>query len=129
MVLECTGDTCGCGCARSGDDNDLVKRLADSPVCLEVCPSSNMMLSVVPSLAEHPLDALLDAGVHCSLNADDPLLFGPNVFEEYELCRATFGFGDERLALIARCSIDARCAPAGLKSKPRADIESWLGAP
>ena len=97
---------------RAIEDPELVKRLADSPVCLDVCPTSNMMLAVVPDMRSHPLPALLDAGVRCSLNSDDPLLFGPNLLEEYELVRSTFAFDDATLAHIATCSIDASGAPA-----------------
>jgi adenosine deaminase len=111
---------------RAIDDADLVKRLADSAVCLDVCPSSNIMLSVFPSLDHHPLGALLDAGVRCSLNADDPLLFGPNLLEEYELCRNQFGFDDERMALIARFSIEASGAPESIKREALRGIEGWL---
>ena len=114
---------------RAVEDATLVARLADSSVCLDVCPTSNVMLSVVPTLEEHPLGALLDAGVRCSVNADDPLLFGPGLLEEYELCRTVLGFDDARLAHIAACSIDASGAPAALKARARADIASWLVAP
>ena len=70
---------------RAIEDGELMRRLADSPVCLDVCPSSNVMLSVVPSIEAHPLPALLAAGIRCTLNADDPLLFGPNLLDEYAL--------------------------------------------
>jgi adenosine deaminase len=113
---------------RAIEDPELVRRLADSPVCLDVCPTSNLLLSVVPDLASHPLPALLDAGVRCSLNADDPLLFGPNLLEEYELVRSAFGFSDATLAHIATCSIDASGAPAEVKQRTRAGIASWLTA-
>ncbi|MEY2464213.1 MAG: adenosine deaminase [Acidimicrobiaceae bacterium] len=114
---------------RAIEDVDLVARLAASAVCLDVCPTSNVMLSVVPSLDEHPLGALLDAGVRCSVNADDPLLFGPGLLEEYELCRSELGFDDARLALIAHCSVEASGAPEALKAKSRDDIAAWLTAP
>ncbi|MGH9124662.1 MAG: adenosine deaminase [Acidimicrobiales bacterium] len=110
-------------------DPDLVARLAGSPVCLDVCPSSNIKLAVFPSVAEHSLPALLAAGVRCSVNADDPLLFGPNLLEEYELCRTTFGFGDELMAHIARCSIEASGAPDSLKNDALAGIDAWLADP
>ncbi len=96
---------------RAIEDPELVRRLADSPVCLDVCPTSNLMLAVVPDIASHPLPALLEAGVRCSLNSDDPLLFGPNLLEEYELVRNTLGLDDATLAHIATCSIDASGAP------------------
>ncbi len=114
---------------RAIEDPALVARLADTGVCLDVCPSSNIMLSVFPSLEHHPLPALIGAGVRCSLNADDPLLFGPNLLEEYQLCRSSFGFDDERLAFMARCSIDASGAPEALKQQARAGIDAWLSAP
>ena len=47
---------------RSIEDPELVKRLADSDIVLDVCPTSNLLLSVYPSLAEHPLPQLLDGG-------------------------------------------------------------------
>lgn len=111
---------------RAIEDPELVRRLADSPVCLDVCPSSNVALSVVPNIEAHPLPALLAAGVRCSLNSDDPLLFGPNLLEEYELVRKVFGFDDATCAHIATCSVDASAAPDDVKRRARADIEAWL---
>jgi adenosine deaminase len=87
------------------------------------------MLAVVPSIAEHPLPALIAAGVRCSLNADDPLLFGPNLLEEYELVRVQLGFDDATLASIARCSVEASGAPPALKASANAAIVRWLATP
>ncbi len=114
---------------RAIEDPELVKRLADSPVCLDVCPTSNVLLSVSPSLEAHPLPDLLDAGVRCSVNADDPLLFGPGLLEEYQLCRDALGFDDARLAHVARCSIEASGAPEERKRRALADVDTWLAAP
>jgi adenosine deaminase len=111
---------------RAIEDPELVRRLADTDVCLDVCPTSNVMLSVVGSLAEHPLPRLLEAGVRCSINGDDPLLFGPGLLEEYEVARAELGLDDERLALVARCSIEASGAPSALLAQAVTGIEAWL---
>jgi len=111
---------------RAIEDPELVKRLADSSVCLDVCPTSNVLLSVVPDIGAHPLPALLAAGVKCSLNSDDPLLFGPNLLEEYVLVRDKLGLDDATLANVATCSIDASAAPAAVKQRTRAGIVSWL---
>lgn len=114
---------------RAVEVDGLVARLAAEQICLDVCPTSNLMLGVVPSLDVHPLPALLDAGVPCSLNADDPLLFGPNVLEEYELAREQFGFDDERLATIARASIVHSGAADDVKRSALAGIDAWLATP
>ncbi len=111
---------------RAIEDPALVERLATSGVCLDVCPSSNLLLAVVPSLDVHPLPALLDAGVRCSVNADDPLLFGRSLLEEYQLCRTEMGCDDQRLAFIARCSIEASGAPSALKQQALDGIDAWL---
>jgi adenosine deaminase len=111
---------------RSSEVPGLVDRLASEGTCLDVCPTSNIMLSVFASYAEHPLPALLDAGVRCSLNADDPLLFGPGLLDEYELVRREMGFDDHRLATIARASIECSGAPDEVQRAGMAGIEEWL---
>jgi len=111
------------------EDPELLARLADADVCLDVCPTSNVMLGVVPTVAEHPLPTLLDAGVTCSLNADDPLLFGPGLLEEYELVRAELGLDDDRLAAIARSSILASGADDALKADATRAVDAWLASP
>jgi len=111
---------------RSAEDPQLLRRLADEDVCLDVCPTSNVQLRVVDSLEAHPLPVLLAAGVNVSLNADDPLFFGSGVLAEYELARHSFGLDDETLARIAASSIRASGAPAALKQTAVAAIERWL---
>jgi adenosine deaminase len=111
---------------RAVEQPDLVRRIADSTVCLDVCPTSNVLLGVVRDLGDHPLPALLDAGVRCSLNADDPLLFGPNLLDEYELARTALGLDDTTLAFIARCSIEHSGAGAEVQQKAIVGIDAWL---
>ncbi|GAC1313995.1 MAG: adenosine deaminase [Acidimicrobiales bacterium] len=111
---------------RAVEDPALLARLAADGVCLDVCPTSNVCLGIAPSLEEHPLPRLLDAGIRCSLNADDPLFFGADLLEEYELCRTRMGLSDDQLAAIARSSIDASGAPADLKRRAGEGINAWL---
>lgn len=61
---------------RSMEDPELMARLADSRVPLTVCPLSNLKLRVIPSLAQHPLKAMLAQGLCITLNSDDPAYFG-----------------------------------------------------
>jgi adenosine deaminase len=114
---------------RAIEDPALVARLADAGTCLDVCLTSNVMLSVVDDIADHPLPQLLAAGVRCSINTDDSLLFGPGLLAEYELARDTFGLDDAALAAIARTSIEASGAPDGLKRDALAGVGAWLATP
>jgi adenosine deaminase len=113
---------------RAVEDPSVVDLLADRGTCLDVCPSSNLLLAVVPSLDAHPLPQLLAAGIPCSLNADDPLLFGPGLLEEYELARTDMGLDDDALAGIARASITHSGAPDACKSAAVSAIDAWLAA-
>ena len=114
---------------RAVEDPALVQRLADDAICLDVCPTSNLSLGVVDRLEDHPLGALLASGVRCSINADDPLLFGPGLLEEYEVCRTTLGLDDDALATMAAASIEASGAPDDVKATALAGVATWLATP
>ncbi|GAA3431942.1 adenosine deaminase [Kutzneria kofuensis] len=83
-------------------DAKLLKHLAETGIPLEVSLTSNVCTKAVPSLAEHPLPRLLDAGVTVTLNTDDPGMFGTDLNREYLLCHEVFGLGRSELADLAR---------------------------
>ncbi|MBA4865633.1 adenosine deaminase [Streptomyces sp. PSKA54] len=114
---------------RAVEDPALVARLAAEGIVLDVCPTSNVALGVVESLSVHPLPLLLQAGVRCTLNADDPLLFGPGLLEEYETARATFALTDPQIAAIARTSVESSGAPRALVEDAVRLIGDWLDIP
>jgi aminodeoxyfutalosine deaminase len=68
---------------RAVDDLGLARELASRGVVLDVCPTSNVRTRAVASLAEHPLPALVSAGVACSVSTDDPAMFGTDLSAEY----------------------------------------------
>jgi aminodeoxyfutalosine deaminase len=72
----------GVGAAR---DPGLLAELAGRGIVLDVCLTSNARLGVVPSVAAHPLPALAAAGVRCTVNTDDPGIFGTDLSREHVL--------------------------------------------
>lgn len=104
----------------------LTARLAAEGICLDVCPTSNLLLGVIPEIDAHPLKQLLEAGVRCSINADDPVLFGPGLLSEYELCRSVLRLTDEEIAACALSSIECSGASDAVKQKAVAGIAAWL---
>ncbi|MDS7595807.1 adenosine deaminase [Agrobacterium tumefaciens] len=93
---------------RAIEDADLVARLADSGTVLEVCPGSNIALSVYPDFESHPLKQLRDAGVRVCINSDDPPFFFTSLVREYELASETFGFSDAEINDMTRTAL--QCA-------------------
>jgi len=113
---------------RALEDPDLVARLRDEQVPLEVCPSSNVVLDLVPSLAAHPLPALVEAGLVVTLNTDIPAITGRTLSAEYAAVRDAFGCTDAELAGFARAAVEASFAPPGTKTRLRRDIDAWLSS-
>ena len=92
---------------RSVEDPSLVAELASRGVPLDLCPSSNVTLRIVPSLVDHPVERLRAAGVRVSLNTDDPLLFGVDLPGEYLRCAQQFDWDRPTVASLARTAIEA----------------------
>jgi adenosine deaminase len=113
---------------RAVEDPELVERLAKDNVTLEVCPSSNVALGVAPDPAAVPLRLLFEAGVPIALGADDPLLFGRRLVRQYEIARDSHGFTPSELADLARMSVLSSAAPAPVRTRLLAGIDSWLAA-
>lgn len=67
---------------RAIEDPMLVSHLAERKIPLEICPTSNVLTGVYPSLEAHPVRELYDAGVPLSINTDDPTFFGVSLAEE-----------------------------------------------
>ncbi|HZL56809.1 MAG TPA: adenosine deaminase [Bryobacteraceae bacterium] len=86
---------------RAADDPDLMRRLREEDIPLEVCITSNVRTGAVPSLDAHPVRKLFDAGVPITLNTDDPGLFETDLKREFQLAAAAFGFSKKELALIS----------------------------
>jgi adenosine deaminase len=114
---------------RAAEDPRLLEELAAGGVALEVCPTSNVSLGVFPDLIAVPVPTLTEAGVCVALGADDPLLFGSQLADQYAAMRTAHGLGDEALAALATMSLQASRAPDSLKSSAYDQIGDWLARP
>ena len=92
---------------RAIEDPGLVRELAERGTVLEVCPTSNVVLGLYASYAEHPLPALRAAGVAVTLGSDDPPYWDASIGGEYAVAAEQFGFGDEDLREITRTALRA----------------------
>ena len=92
---------------RAIENPDLVKRIADSGVVLEVCPVSNVELKVFPSYAEHPFPTLRAAGCKVTLSSDDPPYFWTGIGKEYQVAKEHFGLADRDLVAVTRTAVEA----------------------
>lgn len=110
---------------RAIEDPAVVALLAERGIPLGICPTSNVTLKVVPTLAEHPIDRLRRAGVPVSINTDDPGLLGTTLPREYAICREQFGWSDAVVAELAGNSIAASFASQELKARLLENLTHW----
>lgn len=91
---------------QSLEDAELIERLRRDGTPLEVCPQSNYRLGIVKSGEPHPIRALFDAGVRCTVNSDDPAMFETDVNREY-LTLAQQGFSEDELWQLNLDTLDS----------------------
>lgn len=108
----------------AAQDPALMERLVADGIALEVCPTSNVCTRSVPSLADHPLPTLVEAGVTVTINSDDPPMFGTTLNREYEIAADLLGLDEAGVVALARAAVDASFAPDDVKAQLRAELAS-----
>ncbi len=60
----------------------LAQRVKEAGIPLELCPSCNVQIGAVPTLADHPVGPFLRAGIRATVNTDNRLMSGVTVSSE-----------------------------------------------
>ncbi|MGW6565251.1 adenosine deaminase [Streptomyces sp. NPDC054975] len=92
---------------RCMEDPELVSRLVRDRIPLTLCPLSNVRLRAIDVLEDHPLAAMLEAGLVATVNSDDPAYFGGYVGDVFGAVRGALGLDREQLRTLARNSFEA----------------------
>jgi adenosine deaminase len=108
---------------RSLEDPALVARLAREHVPLTVCPLSNVALKVVDDMSDHPLPAMIEAGLVVCINSDDPAYFGGYVGDNYRAVHQSLGLEERALVDLARNSVTASFLDSGRKQALLDELE------
>ena len=123
-------DALDCGVSRidhgvqAVEDPALLAELAERQVLLTVCPLSNVALRVFPSLAEHSLPQLIEAGIPVCLNSDDPPMFASDLLTECLAVEAQFGFGEAALVGMLRNAVVHSFQAPAAKARLLADFDA-----
>jgi adenosine deaminase len=114
---------------RAAEDPGVLDLLASRDIACEVCPGSNVALGVFAGHEAVPVRELERAGVPVVLAADDPLLFGAGLIEQYAAVRDVHGYGGDDLARLAAASITHSTMPAELRADLLVQVEAWRTDP
>jgi len=107
------------------DDPTLVEVLRQRQIPLEVSPQSNYCLGVVEQNQPHPIRKMVDAGLYCTVNSDDPAMFSTSLTNEY-LTLAKQGFSWEELWQLSLNTLEATFLDKVEKERCRAEWEKFV---
>lgn len=89
-------------------DPELMKRLVDEKIVLEVCITSNFQTKVVSAIEDHPFRQLFDAGIRVTLNSDNMTCSRVNIHSELDILRKVFHFTENEIEQIMEYAYEAR---------------------
>lgn len=111
---------------RAIEDPALMQRLAADQVPLTVCPLSNVKLRVFPSIEQHNLKQLLDAGLMVTVNSDDPAYFGGYVSDNYLAVQQGLELSRDHIERLAANAFKACFLPQESKRALLDELDDYL---
>ncbi|MBQ7307217.1 MAG: adenosine deaminase [Clostridia bacterium] len=108
---------------RSVEDDDVVNRLINEKIAIEVCPKSNFDTNTFKDmLKDYPVKRLLDKGVLVTINTDNMTVSDTTLKNEYRILKENFGFTDEDIKKVLLNSANV----AFVSSEEREEIKKML---
>lgn len=74
---------------------DLLSRVVNDKILLEICPTSNVQTNIVDKYQNHPIKKLQEAGCLISINTDNRTVSNITLTEEYQKLALAFNFSLE----------------------------------
>ena len=109
-------------------DPRLLAHLSEAGIPLEICPTSNVCTRSVASLADHPLPAIVAAGVPVSINSDDPPMFSTTLDHEYAVAAELLGLGPRGVAELSRAAVRASFLDGPGQARLLAEIDDYTAS-
>lgn len=107
---------------RLEEDPDLMQRVIDLQIPLELCPTSNVQTNATATIETHPADRYLKAGVAITINTDAYTTTPSDLSGEYELLARTFGWGLKEIKLTQETAIRNLFVPDGKRKEILAEF-------
>lgn len=89
-------------------DPELMKRLVDENITLEICITSNYHTKEVDTIEAHPFRQLFDAGIRVTLNSDNMTCSRVSIHTEMDILRNVFHFTEEEIEKVMQYAYEAR---------------------
>ena len=113
---------------RSIEDAELMERLAREQIPLTVCPLSNVKLRVFPSMAEHNLKQMLDAGLVVTVNSDDPAYFPGYMNENLIATQQAAALDQSQIVQLTLNALECSWLPAAEKDSLLRRLDGYVAS-
>ena len=107
------------------EDPELVAELIARGTWLDLCPTSNVQASIVPTVEAHPLRRLLHAGVRVTLNTDDLTVSDITLSEEYARAVERIGVTLPELWAMDLAALEAAFCDDATRARLDASFRAW----
>lgn len=102
---------------RSVESEDLLKKLSDKGIALELCPTSNLNTNIYRDISEYPIRKLMDAGITVTVNTDNMTVSNTNIKKELKILADAFNFDEKDIRKFEADAIRCSFAKNELKNK------------
>lgn len=89
------------------EDARVIDLAKERGITFEVCPTSNFQSGVVNILKDHPLPKMIESGLTCTLNTDDPGISRIDLSDEIQVAIDEMGFSLDGLKKLTQNAIQA----------------------
>ena len=101
---------------RTIHNQQVLERVKEHNITLEICPISNYKTGAITANSEHPLRKLLKAGVRVTINSDDQGVQNSNWRDDYDFAMHTIGLSEYEIRMCLRYSYEASFLPLERKN-------------
>jgi len=109
-------------------DPELLAYLTAQQIPVEVCQTSNVATGAVSDLSQHPIIAMVEAGVRVSVNSDDPPMFATTLNDEYGVAARLLGLDDIGVGNLAKAGVRASFADKDVQERLLTEIADYVAA-
>ena len=102
---------------RSVESEDLLKKLSDKGIALELCPTSNLNTNIYRDISEYPIRKLMDAGITVTVNTDNMTVSNTNIKKELQILADAFNFDEKDIRKFEADAVKCSFAKKELKNK------------
>jgi adenosine deaminase len=109
------------------DAPEYAAEMRERKIAFEVCPVSNYAIGATPPGQPHPIRKMVDLGLRCTVNTDDPAMFSTDMAAQYNLL-VKQGFSWDECWKLNEATLDATFLTPAEKAEYRREWDDFAAS-